>query len=175
MEIRTEPYTLKFDSNINVCPCCNSILQKEIKSGKYLIGSECGYCRYLDRPFGGCGNTASSHYGGCSCEYGEKDYLYISCKKCLFPKCIKCGDKCYCKGDDCNNIICRKCIKTTEFNNKWNTSTPQEKLNTYAIKKLQILAKNKKIKGFSKYKKNELINILIPLVSNEDFPIKPLY
>ena len=69
MEIRTEPHTLKVNSNIIThCSCCNSILQQEIKSGKYLIGDECGYCRYLDRPFGGCGNTASSHYGSCSCE-----------------------------------------------------------------------------------------------------------
>jgi len=41
----------------------------------------------------------------------------------------------------------------------------------YGIKKLKILAKNIKIIGFSKYKKNELINILMPIVISEDFPI----
>jgi hypothetical protein len=172
MEIRTEQYTLKFDSNSNVCLCCNNKLHKEIKRGNYLIGNECGYCGYSDRPFGGCGNTASSHYGGCSCEYGEKNYLYISCKKCLSPSCVKCGCKCYCSGEGCNEIICSNCLKTENFNNNWNKSTPAEKLNMYGIKKLQILAKNKEIKGFSKYNKMDLINILQPFVNEKDFPIK---
>ena len=175
MEIRTGPYTLKVDSNSNACPCCNNILHTEIKCGNYLIGRECGYCRYLDRPFGSCGNTASSHYGGCSCEYAEKKYLYISCKKCLSPNCVKCGDKCHCIGEGCNKIICSNCIEKEQFNNKWNKSSPPEKLTVYGIKKLKILAKNKKIKGFSKYKKKELIDILIPLVNERDFPIKPTF
>ena len=182
MEIRREPYilyTLKVDSNNNACPCCNNILHKKIKRGKYLIGGECSNCRYydnyLDRPFGGCGNTASSHYGDCSCEYGEKDYLYISCKKCLSPSCVKCGNKCFCEGKGCNEIICRKCIEKEKFNSEWNKLTPPEKLKLYGIQKLKILAKNKKIKGFSKYKKTELIDILIPLVNKKDFPIKPAF
>jgi hypothetical protein len=68
--------------------------------------------------------------------------------------------------------VCKKCIEKTTFNNKWNTSTLQEKLYMYGIKKLQLLAKNKKIKGFSKYKKSELICILIPVINEKDFPIK---
>lgn len=32
--------------------------------------------------------------------------------------------------------------------------------------------KNKGFKGFSKYKKNDLINILLPLINDTDFPIK---
>ena len=59
METRREPYTLKVDSNSNVCPCCSNILHKEIKPGDYFKGKECEYCRYLDRRFGGCGTTAS--------------------------------------------------------------------------------------------------------------------
>lgn len=59
-----------------------------------------------------------------------------------------------------------------EFNNKWKTTTPQEKLNMYGIIKLKILAKNKNLKGYSKYKKGELINRLKPLVNERDFPIK---
>ena len=61
-----------------------------------------------------------------------------------------------------------------KFINIWKTTTPQEKLNLYGIAKLKILAKNKKIKGYSDYKKNELINILLPLVNENDFPIKSL-
>jgi hypothetical protein len=172
MEIMSEPFNIKVNSEDTICPCCNSLLQKEIRDGEYLIGDECRYCRYLDRPFGGCGNTALSHYGGCECVYGNKDYLYISCQKCLYPTCVKCEDKCKCIGNGCNNIVCKKCIEKTTFNNKWNTSTLQEKLYMYGIKKLQLLAKNKKIKGFSKYKKSELICILIPVINEKDFPIK---
>ena len=174
MEIRREPYSLKVDSNSNDCLCCNNKLDKEIKRGKYLI-DECGYCRYSDRPFGGCGNTASSHYGGCSCEYGEKDYLYMTCKNCLSPNCVNCGAKCHCMGEGCNEIICRNCLEKEKFNNNWKKSTPANKLNMYGIKKLKILAKNKEIKSFQNIKKMELINILGPLVNEKDFPIKPAF
>jgi hypothetical protein len=47
-----------------------------------------------------------------------------------------------------------------------------EKLELYGINKLRILAKNKGIKKISQYKKAELINILKPIVSDTDFPIK---
>jgi len=128
MEIRTEPWALKVDRHDNVCPCCSNALQQETKSGSYLI-YECGYCRYLDRPFGGCGSTAETHYGGCSCEYGNKDYLYISCNHCLTPTCLRCGDKQHCSGNGCNKIICTKCVNNEKFTKNWNTSSPQEKLN----------------------------------------------
>ncbi len=172
MDIRTEPSILNVDANVSSCPCCSNILQKDIKIGKYQIGDDCGYCRYLDRPFGGCGNTASVHYGDCSCEYGEKKYLYITCKKCLYPECVKCGVKCCCSGTGCNEIICWKCIKSEVFNTRWNDSSPQDKLTMYGIAKLRTLAKNKKIKGFSKYNKQELIYKLQSLVNENDFPIR---
>ena len=172
MEIRIEPYTIKVDSESNVCHCCNSLLHKEIKRGIYLIGDECGYCRYLDRPFGGCGNTASSHYDGCSCEYGQKEFLYISCKKCSSPSCVKCGGKCYCSGEGCNEIICSECIEKATFIKNWNKSTPTDKLDMYGLKKLRILAKSKHIKGFSKYRRTELIDMLKPFVNGHDFPIR---
>jgi hypothetical protein len=189
MDFRTEPVNLQIkDINVDICPCCNMILQQNIRKGCYLI-RECGYCRYLDRPFGGCGNRAKTHYGGeCSCEYGEKDYLYISCEKCKYLKCIDCKEPLSCRNENCAiPIRCFQCCKkyefnnkwknTTpqqklEFNNKWENTTPQQKLELYGIQKLKILAKNKKIKGFSKYKKQELINILLHLVDETDFPIK---
>ena len=68
--------------------------------------------------------------------------------------------------------MCEKCKEKIEFNNKWKTTTPQEKLNMYGIIKLKILAKNKNLKGYSKYTKDELINRLKPLVNGRDFPIK---
>ena len=68
--------------------------------------------------------------------------------------------------------VCEKCKEKIDFNNKWKTATLQEKLNMYGIKKLKILAKNKNLKGYSKYTKAELINRLEPLVNESDFPIK---
>jgi len=173
MDIRVEPYNLKINDIIDdICPCCGVILQQNIRKGKYLI-RECGYCRYLDRPFGFCGNTAQSHYGGCSCEYEEKDYLYITCEKCKSLKCIDCKTSLSCCNKNCRiPTRCFHCCKKHEFNNKWKNTTPQEKLQLYGIEKLKILAKYKKINRFSKYKKQELINILSPLVNENDFPIK---
>ena len=166
MEIRREPYNLQINDNSDIlCPCCNNILIKEIKKGNYLIDYECGYCRYLDRPFGGCGNTATAHYGECSCKYGEKDYIYVICENCKSPKCIKCKQLISCCNKNCGLVICVKCDdEKTKFNNNWKTTLPKEKLHLYGIKKLVVLAKNKKIKGYSKNKKHELIN-------ENDFPI----
>lgn len=113
------------------------------------------------------------HYpNGCSCKYIDKDYLYVSCYNCKSPKCIKCKNSLNCSNKNCCSVICLNCDKKIEFINKWKTTTPQEKLYLYGIVKLQILAKNKKIKEYSIYKKHELINILSPLVNENDFPIK---
>lgn len=54
---------------------------------------------------------------------------------------------------------------------KWNTLSPQEKLKLCNVAKLKILARNKNLKGYSKYKKHELLNLLTPMVTNNDFPI----
>ena len=53
MEIRSEPVNLQIKDDDILCSCCNTILQQNIKKGKYLI-SECYDCRYLERPFGSC-------------------------------------------------------------------------------------------------------------------------
>jgi hypothetical protein len=171
MENRFEPYNLQIkDINIDICPCCNSILQKEIRKGNYLINGECGYCRYSEKSFVTYSSSWQQHYpDGCTCKYGEKDYLYIICENCKslkIPKCLNCCNK------NCDSVMCSKYIEKTKFNNIWKTTTPQEKLHLYGSKKLKILAKNKKIKEYSKYKKNELINILSSLVNENDFPIK---
>ena len=98
--------------------------------------------------------------------------MYISCKNCKSLKCINCETALTCCNQKCGSVICQSCVKKTQFNNVWKTTTSQEKLNLYGTEKLKILAKNKKIKGYSKYKKHELINILLPLVNENDFPIK---
>ena len=172
MEIRIEPYNLQIKDDSNICPCCSNAVIKTVKKEKGLIGSECGYCRYLDRPFGGCGNTAINCYGGCSCQYGEQDYMYITCENCKSPKCMKCKSNMNCRNEKCGSVVCSSCIEQKQFTNIWKSSSPEEKLYLYGIQKLKILAKNKKIKTYSIYNKNELIDLLIPLVNENDFPIK---
>ena len=136
-----------------------------------MVGEECNYCSYLDRPFGYCGNTTRTHYGGCSCIYEEKEFLLISCETCKYSKCINCKNNIECCNENCS-IRPRKCYKCYEFIDKWKNTTPKEKLNLYGIEKLKILAKQKEIKGYSKYRKHDLICILSPLVSENDFPIR---
>ena len=58
------------------------------------------------------------------------------------------------------------------FNKEWKTLSIKDKLELHGIKKLRLLSKNKNIKGYSKYNKNELIEMLFPYVCNNDFPIK---
>lgn len=176
MEIRLEPYNLQItDDTITKCPCCNNILLKEVKKASYFINGECGYCRYLDRPFASYSNSWQQHYPeGCFCQYGEKDFIYITCENCKSPKCTKCNKSLNCCNKNCGSVICNLCIEKKEFNYVWKTTTPQEKLELYGIEKLRILAKNKKFKGYTKYKKHELIILLLPMVNESDFPIKKL-
>jgi hypothetical protein len=177
MEIRFEPYNLQInDTNSVMCPCCNSILQKEIRKGNYLINGECRYCRYSERSFVTYSSSWQKNYpDGCTCEYSEKNYLYIICENCKSPKCLKCKNQLNCCNKNCGSVICSKCVEKMEFNNIWKITTPQEKLHLYGYEKLKILAKNKKIKGYSKYKKDELINVLSSLVNENDFPIKSAF
>lgn len=62
--------------------------------------------------------------------------------------------------ENVDNILCDACDKKIKFNNKWNKSTPNDKLLMYDIEKLKILAKQKNIKGRSKMNKQELIESL---------------
>lgn len=179
MEYRTKPSNLILkDEKQKECSCCNDTLIYEIKYGKYQIGNDCSYCRYLDRPFTLGSSSLENHYpDGCICEYGKKKYKYIICENCLKPSCKKCKKKIinsYCKNDNCFDKICSDCNKKYEknqFNNKWKNSNAEEKLDFYGKKKILILAKKYKIKGAYKMKKDELINILKNNVTDNDFPI----
>lgn len=173
MENRFDPYNLQIkDTNSSTCPCCNSILQKEIRKGKYLINGECGYCRYSEKSFATYSSSWQQHYpNGCTCEYNEKDFLYITCKNCKSPKCFKCKKQLSCCNQNCSSVLCSKCLEQIKFYNIWKTTKPQEKLHLYGYEKLKILAINKKIFK-KKYNKDELISILSSLVNENDFPIK---
>jgi hypothetical protein len=177
MERRTEPYNLKINiNNDQLCQCCNNFLKYEIKKAKYQISKDCGYCVYSDRPFTTGSSSLHVHYpDGCTCEYDDKEFLYITCNKCKSPSCTICNEKInHCYHENCATNICDNCKNKKKFNNTWEISTPQEKLILHGIKKLHILAKNKKIKGYSKYKRGELIKILNNVVDKNDFPIKKI-
>ena len=93
---------------------------------------------------------------------------------CKYCKQLKYGNRNYID-ENVNNILCDVCDKKIKFNNKWDKSTPNDKLLTYGIEKLRILAKQKNIKGRSKMNKQELINSLTNNVLDSDFPIKNDY
>ncbi len=180
MNIIINPSFLEInDTSTEKCPLCNTLLEKEIKKHKEKIFYECAYCRYQDRPFG-IGSSSLQHFSeGCRCEVkelGEEiDTLFISCANCSKPKCSNCkkdiiGILTFGQDNLCDT--CKLNQKKIEFNNKWITSSAQEKLYLHGLEKLKILAKKKNIKGYSQKKKSELILLLSPLVKNEDFPIK---
>ena len=160
------------------CKYCNNILIRKIKKKNILL-QECGYCRYSMRPFVYCNSSWESHYpGGCSCDDNRElmDVLHITCSECMI--CINCNginDKSMISETDRHINFCEKCEKNEDkkdFFNTWKDNTPQEKIKYYGTEKLKKLAKRKGLIGYSKYKKEELINTLSPLVNDSDFPIK---
>ena len=56
------------------------------------------------------------------------------------------------------------------FSLKWNSGITG-KLSCYGLKKLQKIAKNKNMKGYSKLSKENLIIQLKNIVNDKDFPI----
>ena len=110
MEIETQPCTLKIiDININTCPYCSSELIKKKTTRKVKIKtclkcnwSECGYCRYSDRPFAIGSASLNTHYpDGCNCEPSPSNLKcecefkiipvhIITCNNCRIPKCKEC-------------------------------------------------------------------------------------
>ncbi len=179
MKIKTNPSFLNItDASTYCCPFCNTPLQKEIKKWTEILLIECAYCRYQDRPFG-IGSASLQHFPeGCNCknkEMEEVDALFISCNHCSNPKCLTCKKDLEVGYKYEEKRLCNECEvkqKKLDFNNRWSSSSAQEKLNFYGIEKLRILAKRKNIKGYSKLKKNELVITLSQMVNKDDFPIK---
>ena len=173
MDIKIYPKTLNINNETLLCPCCKNKLFREIKKDKYLK-TECTNCRrydrYTDRPF--CIGADRGDFGECSYEYQQIDFVSISCEICLNSRCKKCNKITVCDNTNCNNKLCSECKEKEKFYKKWSSSTSSEKLGFYGIKKLKILAKKKNIKGFSKYNKQELIELLTPIVNDNDFPIQ---
>lgn len=62
--------------------------------------------------------------------------------------------------------------KSDDFSQKWNNGSIEDKLQCYGKVKLMYLAKQKNLKGYSRYGKDQLVNVLIPVTTNDDFPIR---
>ena len=173
--IRTSPYCLNISNeDAENCPCCKDVLIKSIKKGQRMTGFECGYCRYLDRPFGCCGNSAENQYGGCYCKYEDCEYIEMICYTCEKGKlCEDCSEIVKCCNANCSAPLkCKKCTDKINFKAEWRTSSPHEKVEYYGVAKLRLLARYKKLKNRSKMNKYDLIKALSPLVDKDDFPIR---
>ena len=148
-------YINTISENDTECPKCSHNLSK---INKYETKREmCSSCRSDDRPF----NMGSSN-DICSCSSYEVMISEISCSNCIINQKKK---------EEKEILIQNKEFEEEEkreFQNKWNN----DPLSTYSVKKLKKLAKKKKIKGFYKMNKKDLLNNLRPLVNNTDFPIR---
>jgi len=91
----------------------------------------------------------------------------------FYQKCKICGKEIKQIGkEDITCQICKEKEEKNKFINKWKKASPAKKLEFYGKTKLLILAKNKKINGYSKMNKDELIDNLSLIVTKNDFPIK---
>jgi hypothetical protein len=158
-------YSPSYIKNINNnCTVCNNKLIEKIKTEEIKEFKECRACNL------GIFN--------CSCEtiYSSVNVLYYIC---LYCKTIEQHNK------NINYIVDNEQTKRNyiandykidfyniEFKYKWCFGSIKDKLNCYGIKKLRILAKNKKLKNYSKKKIDILINVLLPITNHSDFPIK---
>ena len=145
----------KENESISFCPKCGSYrIRTEIIKTRILV--EDHNC-YLHRSeWLGCNHS-------CTCVYEERPTLSVVCFYCL-------------EKDRQRKIEedRQREIEENKFSyKKWTTSTPQEKLTFYGMNKLKLLAHRKGItKLYKLTRKQQVIDILKPLVSENDFPIK---
>ena len=158
-QIISNPDSLNITNNIDSCPRCNSLLLKEVQVGKTCI-SECSECSYDDRPFGWCRRDK----GPCTCVWKNVNTLYITCAKCSSPE-----EAARLRAGECTKLVQERAAL---FRTTWKTLNVDEKLRLYGIAKLRRLAVTKQIRGPSKYRKGELVALLTPLVTHQDFQIR---
>lgn len=150
----TYPTWLNLSSDMEKCPKCCSVLQLETKESLYV--RECRACNL--------GVIARDCY--CVTESVLEDFL--SCPKCIL--CSECG-----VGDTRFSKICTDCVKKKaeeEKRKKFWYSSPAEKLRYYGKQKLIILARRKKLRGFSRMTVAQLHDALKTCINEEDFPIR---
>lgn len=72
---------------------------------------------------------------------------------------------------DCYSTICMICSFKNHTKRKiiiWKNLSLEDKLYIYNINKLRKIAKKKNLKGYSKDKKEELIEKILPLITEKD-------
>lgn len=164
MEICVKPWNLKVNITSVKCQCCGDKLKRSIDKCLVTI-RECSNCHRSMRPFNG-------YCGPCYCTTGHRNCINMSCERCISPKCTDCNILISCNETNCSiERRCYDCNKKYKFKILWSGS-PEQKLKSYGIIKLKILAKNKNIKKYSKFTKQQLYDLLLPLVCDNDFPIK---
>jgi len=66
----------------------------------------------------------------------------------------------------------RKEEETRLFNEVWTRGTVRDKLLTYQLPKLHILAERKGILKYQKYEREALIEVLVSFTTHRDLPIQ---
>lgn len=162
------PTWLNLEAGMKECPECHSVLLLETK--EIMREHECRACNL--------GVIARN----CTCytECVMEDFL--TCPKCIL--CTECGT-----GNAKYTKTCVDCVNKPTREEKlqmeeeerkeaeekrrlfWNGS-PQQKLRYYGKQKLTILARRKKLRGYSRMSKDQLYRVLSQHVTNRDFPIR---
>lgn len=150
----------------NNCPVCNTTLQK--KEITIQIRDECYECIQDDRPW----NIGRKNKRECYCTRHDKNILEITCETCVETQIKEKQEQEIKKkqeqDSDEQDFLAHEHML---FLSKWNNGI-NGKLSCYGLKKLQKLAKDKKMKGYSKLTKEQLIVQLVKVVNNSDFPIR---
>jgi len=197
MDIITEPsFLIINDIHALSCPNCNCLLNRQFKTIPYLI-KECIECKSNNKMF----NThIPPNNDGCMCKYSKHKQLFITCDNCVdFEKAestkiqISEIDKqsqqeeierqtqkeedeierqqIFLRQKQQREIYLKRQEEEIIFLKNKKENELLEQLMECNMTNLKTLAKNKNLKCVSSYKKSELIELLIPKVTNDDFPI----
>ena len=197
MDIITEPsFLIINDIHTLSCPNCNCLLNRQFKTIPYLI-KECIECKSNNKMF----NThIPPNNDGCMCKYSKHKQLFITCDNCVdFEKAestkiqISEIDKqsqqeeierqtqkeedeierqqIFLRQKQQREIYLKRQEEEIIFLKNKKENELLEQLMECNMTNLKTLAKNKNLKCVSSYKKSELIELLIPKVTNDDFPI----
>lgn len=197
MDIITVPsFLIINDIHTLSCPNCNCLLNRQFKTMPYLI-KECIECKSNNKMF----NThIQPNNDGCMCKYSKHKQLFITCDNCVdFEKAeatkIQTSEidkqtqrdeierqtqneedeierqQIFLKQKQQREIYLKRQEEEILFLKNKKENELLEQLMECNMTNLKTLAKNKNLKCVSSYKKSELIELLIPKVTDDDFPI----
>lgn len=171
------PEHLSFtDRDIRECPICQTSLLRRERTARRC--NECPPCRYADRP---CGMYSTYYHDTpCTCTYYDVQEITIYCEKCMVIRCTRCTLDAFVRGDTCGYCEHLEYFHEQEkererkrwFKEIWTRGTVKEKLSTYSIQKLKILASQKNVRGRSKMDRESLLNVLSRITTDKDLPIR---